>query len=184
VAKELGLSTTPVREALRTLASEGLVDFDANRGAVVREVRKEEMEEIVWLRRILEPECIRLATERASEEVLDQADELATAMTEERDLGRWTSMNRAFHSLLFEGSQSPWLISLLVTLRSASAIYVAASLRNAPEPMAPGNREHRELIEAMRNRDVEAAARVATRHVTSLFEVAMGENDEGAPVAN
>jgi DNA-binding GntR family transcriptional regulator len=170
IARELNLSTTPVREALRVLAAEGLIEFDPHRGAVVRDVNAEEMREVVWLRGLLEPECMRLATANADAEVLDRAEQLADGMNVETDVARWTTMNREFHTMLCAASGSPWLVSLLASLRAASATYVAATLRVVPEPMEPGNRDHRDLLDAMRRKDADEAAKIALRHTHALFD--------------
>lgn len=169
IAVELGLSTTPVREALRLLEAEGLVDFDAHRGAVVRAVDAEEMQEIAWLRSLLEPLCMRLAAERADPGALTQAELIAEAMEAEADVSRWVTLNRQFHALLCEASGSRWLVSLLASLRSGQAIYVASSVRDAPKPMEPGNREHRALLDAIRVRNADAAEAIARHHAEAVL---------------
>lgn len=173
IANELQISTTPVREALRELAAERLVTFDAHQGATVTSISRREAEEILWLRKVLEPECMRLAALARTEARLTEALELADAMEREQDQARWSVLNRAFHTVLSDAAESPWLGSILRTLRSASEICVFASLRVALEPMATGNAHHRALVDAIARRDADAAAEISLQHVQAI-EAALG----------
>ena len=168
IAGELRISTTPVREALRVLAAEGLVEFDPHRGAVVREIDDDEMREVIWLRGLLEPEAMRLAADRAPQATLEIAADLATQMEQESDVPTWMTLNREFHAVLCEASGARWLEALLTSLRSAAEIYLAASLRAAPQPMAVGNAEHRALLDAILRGDREEAARISLLHARAL----------------
>src|SRR5665811_2234033 len=79
----LDVSTTPVREALRDLASEGLVRFDPHRGAVVTELDLEDVKDIYEIRRILEPEAMRQSAPKVSEELLVQLRKLHQRMADD-----------------------------------------------------------------------------------------------------
>ena len=171
VAAELRISTTPVREAFRVLAAEGLIEFDPHRGAVVREVNADEMREIMWLRCQLEPECMRRAADRRDQSSLALAERLAAQMEQESDVATWTTLNREFHAALCEASGSRWFASLLASLRSAAAIYLGASLRAAARPMVTGNAEHRQLLTAIQQGDREEAARIALLHATTTHSM-------------
>lgn len=180
IAQELRISTTPVREALRELAAEGLVTFDAHLGAAVTAISRREAGEILWLRTLLEPECMRLAALHRSEELLTEARRLERMMAAEADQAKWSVMNRAFHTVLSDAADSPRLAMILRTLRSASEICVYASLRVAMEPMATGNAHHRELVDAIERRDPDAAADIAIAHVDAI-RVALGLTTDVLP---
>jgi len=97
LATMLNVSTTPVREALRDLATEGLITLDRHRGGVVREPDWAEMEEIGLVLHQLEPLAVKLAFERISEAELQEAERLRLLMTKESDLGDWVELNTRFH---------------------------------------------------------------------------------------
>jgi DNA-binding GntR family transcriptional regulator len=184
VAAQLGVSTTPVREALRDLSTEGLIRLDPHRGAIVRELDENEMREIYQLRELLEPLAIRYAVEHMSESALDTADELATQMETEHDPGRWVDLNRQFHALFANASGMPRLQAILENLRDSAAIYVGLSIKLKPEQMVNGNEAHRRLLAAVRARDVETAVRVEKEHLDSTMhaiDVAAGREPVPQP---
>ena len=103
LATMLNVSTTPVREALRDLATEGLITLDRHRGGVVRELNWQEMEEIRLIRHQLEPLAVRLVVEHITDAELEEAERLRERMAKERDLGDWVELNTQFH-LVFHDS--------------------------------------------------------------------------------
>lgn len=170
LAASLSLSTTPVREALRRLASEGLVRIDTHRGAIVRGVDKDELREIYEIRLLLEPLAIRKAVLRITDEELDRAERLWMSMNDRSDLRNWVEANRAFHAVFAEASGSQTLIRVTGTLRDSAANYIHwLSVADADLPVR-ANEEHRRLLDACRARDAEAAAQVEEAHLTSTFE--------------
>jgi DNA-binding GntR family transcriptional regulator len=169
IAGQLRVSTTPVREALRDLATEGLVHFDPHRGAIVRELDWEEVREIYQLRQLLEPLAIRLAVGRMSDEELRAANRLAQEMESESSPGRWVELNRASHGLFADSARSPRLQSILAGLRDGAAVYVALTLRYQPSGMARGNLEHRALLDAFERRDADRAASIELRHLETTL---------------
>lgn len=171
IASELGVSTTPVREALRDLASEGLIELDAHRGAVVKKFRYGELVEIHDLTKLLEPEAMRLAAEAADPVVVNAAERLADAMEVESDVGRWVELNREFHESLVAGIGRPRLLTVLKGLRDTSAPYIGLALQHEDYRLGHANLHHRQLIEAVRSGDVERAAELSSRHVDLTTQV-------------
>ncbi|MFC0080776.1 GntR family transcriptional regulator [Aciditerrimonas ferrireducens] len=165
IAAALGVSVTPVREALRRLAAEGLVQLDESGGAVVHELSQAELVEVYELRRLLEPLAVTRAAKEASEVRLVEAVELVAAMHEVRDVAIWSEINTRFHSVIEEAGCSPQLAAILRRLRALSALYVTHSLLSTPERVEAGNAEHREILEAVIANDPEAAAAAVERHL-------------------
>lgn len=165
LASELSLSTTPVREALRRLAAEGLVQIDTHRGALVRGLDLAELDEVYELRLLLEPLAIRKAAERITEEELAGADLLLRRMDEIEDPGAWAETNREFHAVFARATRSPSLIRILGGLRDSAAPYVQLSIARSAEFAAAANNEHRQLLEACRRRDGDEAAAVEEAHL-------------------
>ena len=166
IASELGVSTTPVREALRDLATEGLIDLDAHRGAIVKKYDYDELMEIHDLTKLLEPEAIRLASvhpDRA--ETLDLAERLAERMEAETDVGRWVDLNRQFHEALIACIDRKRLLGILKGLRDTVAPYVGLALQHDDYRLKAANKHHRQLIAAVRKGDGERGAKLSSAHV-------------------
>lgn len=178
IAARLSLSTTPVREALRRLASEDLVRIDAHRGAIVRGVDKEELREIYEIRLLLEPLAMRKAAVRITEEDLDRAERLWDQMNDTRDLGHWAETNREFHAVFAAAAASPTLIRIVGSLRDSATNYVRWLSVADPGLPARANREHRLLLDACRSRDADRAATVEMEHLVSTFEAMMSDLPE------
>lgn len=165
IASELDVSTTPVREALRDLATDGLIEFDAHRGAIVHQVSYEEIQEIHDICKLLEPEAMRRVTTVLSDERIDEAERLVERMEEEHDPGVWADLNRRFHGLLVEQLQEKHFRAILRTMRDNSAIYVALAAAERDEQVTEANEGHREILDALRRRDEEHVARLSREHL-------------------
>lgn len=181
VAARLGVSTTPVREALRDLATEGFVRLDAHRGAVVHEVTSEELAELYDLRRLLEPEAVRRAAANLSNDDLDELDDLQRRMDAEDDVIQWIGLNRSLHWAIAEAAGSKRLAQLLHRLEDEAAVYVGVSLRRQHTRVDSGNAQHHALLDALRRGDGDAAAAAMLDHLRHTQSVASsGLSDEGA----
>jgi DNA-binding GntR family transcriptional regulator len=160
-----GASTTPVREALRDLAAEGLVTMDPHRGAVVRAIDLQEMAEIYELRRLLEPHAVAKASERMTDDQLDRADEQIARMADSDDPAHWAIMNRDFHALLVDAAGSERLSTMIKTLRDSAVLFVGVGAREDHGRMRSGDAEHSAIVAALRARDAELAARLTLEHL-------------------
>jgi DNA-binding GntR family transcriptional regulator len=172
IAEQLAISTTPVREAFRDLAAEGLIELDPHRGAIVHGISAEEFKEIYSIRRLLEPFAIRLAAERISDDELAAAEALLEQMENVEDRGEWPELNRQFHAILTNASRSPRLISILKALRDSSALYVGFVIRTKPVQLTQAHEEHRRMFEACRDRNPEEAELMILKHLESTASAA------------
>ena len=170
IAEQLHVSTTPVREALRDLATEGLIKLDAHRGAEVKSLSGAEVAEIYRLRSLLEPEAMRLAVERISDDELAAAEDLQHQADREQDTAVWIDLNHRFHTVFINASRSQRLASILQALHDAAGMYIAATLVHDAERLAQANREHRDLLVAVRARDTEKAIEVQMAHLDRTME--------------
>jgi DNA-binding GntR family transcriptional regulator len=171
LATTLNVSTTPVREALRDLATEGLITLDSHRGGIVRELNWDDMEEIQLIRRSLDPLAFRLACERITDEQLDDADRLYQLMEREKDLGDWVELNVQFHFIFEEATGVARLVGILKGLEQSSAVYVAQAQRWHPEIRRRANEQHRALIDACRARDASTAIEAMSGHAAMPIEM-------------
>lgn len=180
LATQLGVSTTPVREALRDLAQEGLVLFDPHRGAIVRPLDIAEVREIYELRMTLEPIMVRRLMARLTPDQLERAEDLAGQMRATDDMSTWVGLNRDFHAVFHEADDGSRLAAILTGLRDSAAGYVAISLAAAPVHVAEANDEHTALLEIYRRHDVEAAVDVTVHHLTSTLAIIEEAHSAGA----
>jgi DNA-binding GntR family transcriptional regulator len=171
LAAELEVSTTPVREALRDLATEGLITLDRHRGGIVRELNWDEMGEIRRIREHLEPLMVELAVPSITEDHLAVATDLSDRMANESDLADWVELNRRFHLLFYEATGAPRLAGILKSLEEAAAVYVAQAQRWHPEIRRRADADHRAFIEACRGRDVERALQALSGHAGIALEM-------------
>lgn len=165
LATTLEVSTTPVREALRDLASEGLIRFDPHRGAVVSELSGEEVREIYTIRQILEPHAIRLAIPRITDEMIERLRALHEKMAAEPHSAEWVDTNRSFHMTIYEAAGSPRLSAIIRSLEDSSVMYIGASLKEVPGLREDAVSDHAEILEAVERRDADAAVDAVIRHL-------------------
>lgn len=165
LAQRLEVSTTPVREALRSLAAEGLVRLDSHRGAVVRRLTHDEVIEIFELRTVLEPVVLQRAIPRVTQEQLDEAAEVEKAMSAEVDAARWGQLNRTFHGIFMTAANSERLRQMVESLQDAFSAYIVSAMLNDETRQTRANEQHRTLLKAVRDRDEDAATRAMVAHM-------------------
>lgn len=175
VALQLGVSTTPVREALRDLATEGLVDFDPHRGAVVHELDHTELIELYGMRAAVEPLVLRSAAQGDLSVSLAAASAIQDQLELTSEPTAWAELNWRFHGEL-TSSASRRLRAIVKTLQDVSALYVARSVTMDKRRMLEGNAEHRQILVALRAGDVDTAAGCLERHLASTVS-SMLESD-------
>ncbi len=181
LATELGVSRGPVREALRQLEQEGLVEFFPHRGAVVVGVADAEMDTIYGIRGLLEERAFAKACRVISEEDLDALAETVEKMIEASKAGDLTAVTEHdmhFHGRVVELSGFQYLRRLwtsidgLVRLRAMGSAERPDLVKqaSAPERLVPPSIEHRDLVAALRTRRPATAAREARLHITRALE--------------
>lgn len=166
IASQLQVSTTPVREAMRDLASEGFITLDSHRIGTVRRPDWDEIVEIVEMRRCLERYAIELAMERVSPEEMGRARRLAEELRDELDLGTWVQKNEEFHSIFHRATRTNRLAGILVSLESAGGIFVAQAQRLHPEIRDRAVADHFALLEAYESKDRDAAFAIQYEHIS------------------
>jgi DNA-binding GntR family transcriptional regulator len=183
IAAQLQVSTTPVREALRDLATEGLIRLDAHRGATVVALDLDDLREVYALRKALEPLAMRRAAEQITREELERAADLQARMDTERDAATWVRLNVEFHAVLSDAAHSPRLSSMLERLRDSSSRYVGLSFSYRPQQLHSGNADHHQLLDALRLGDGEAAAAGIVEHLEATLQAIERAHAERAVAA-
>jgi DNA-binding GntR family transcriptional regulator len=165
LAEEFAVSRNPIREAIRTLASEGLIEVTARRGAVVASLSPQEAEELLEVRATLEGANARLAARRRDPTVLAQLEAILLRGTDTIAAGRVADLpqlNDAFHAGLARASHNRVLADLMRTLRDRSApLFRGYGLDFARATWA----EHAGILRAVIAGDSELASLLAYRHV-------------------
>jgi DNA-binding GntR family transcriptional regulator len=166
VASTFDVSTTPAREALRELSFEGLVKIDSYRGGVVNAVTREDVEEIVRIRKLLEPTAAREAVAGMTPQILEQAEAILDEMAASDSWDVWVMGNRAFHLKIYEASASRRLISVISGLQSTQVVFVSATLRKSPLLKETATRDHNAMVEAIRSGDADRLIEITLDHLT------------------
>ena len=174
MAADFEVSTTPVREALLDLASEGLVQFDSHRGAVVSQPNIDELWETFVLRRVLEPMVMRLAVPKVTSAIADKLDRYCDQMEGTSDPMEWVQLNREFHGVFMGICESPRLSSFVATLHDSAMPFLATAMQFRPEMIAHGNADHRIMADASRIGDADTAAKCAGDHMNITMSAARG----------
>jgi len=167
IAKQLGLSRLPVREALNRLATEGLVELKPRRGFYVTSLNPDEIEDIFDMRSLLEGRAGLLATQRCVPEDADEIDEIVAAidevLVEDVEFDVWASWNLRFHERLYQSCGRKHLCRQIRMLRDAVAPLIRI-LATQQGQLRRAQEEHRQLAKAFRAGDAERVAALCSEH--------------------
>ena len=175
IGKELGVSRTPVREALRQLELEGLVAIVPNKGAYVTGISQKDIWDIYQMRKYLEGMCARWAAEHITEDQLEELEEtiLLSEFQMKKENGynkeQVTGLDGRFHTILYEASGSRMLCHVLtdfhryVQMARKSSINVKARAEKSIE-------EHKAILQAIRDRNPDLAEQLAKEHIVHVMQ--------------
>ncbi|SFO28550.1 GntR family transcriptional regulator [Amycolatopsis rubida] len=169
LAGSLGMSRTPVREALSRLGSEGLVRLERHRGAQVVGWSREQIVEIYGLRAVVEGYVAAVAAQKINDTAIAALEANLTAYCEAIAQGRRgaadaAALNNEFHALILEATRSDSLISLLTGVFGLPLVR-RTFLRYSDRDLQRSAEHHRELIEALRQHDSESAEMIMKVHI-------------------
>ncbi|HEY9213067.1 MAG TPA: GntR family transcriptional regulator [Ancylobacter sp.] len=169
VAKIFEVSKIPVREALKRLEAEGLVEFQKNRGAVVTSVSEPELVEIFEVRAMLESSALKLSVPHMTAATFRRAEEYCDAFAQEKDAAHWSALNWQFHSCLYEDAHRPFLMSLIRSVNDRIERYLRIQLTLSGGTGAD-DKEHRQILAACRAGNAEKAAMLLHRHISEASD--------------
>lgn len=172
LAGDIGVSRTPVREALRRLAAEGLVLYQQNRGVQVQSWRTEDLEEIFALRTLLEPWGCNLAATSGLADV-DELGSLADAMDaaaagRRPDFAELTELNNRFHGAILDASGNSRLRSLVASIVRVPLVSRTFTLYSR-DALSRSLAHHHELVQALDHGDSDWAESVMRAHVRAAW---------------
>ncbi|MDI9233244.1 GntR family transcriptional regulator [Limnohabitans lacus] len=172
IAEALGISRTPLREALKVLAAEGLVTMKVRRGAYVTEVSEKDLRDVYHLLALLESDAARVVATRASDAQMDQIQKLQKDLenaTGDRD--RFFEINEAFHMLLLEIADNRWRDQMVADLRKVMKLNRHSSLFKEGR-IEQSLAEHRAIVQALADHQPEVAAERMSDHFMSGLQAA------------
>lgn len=168
----LGISRTPVREALQSLAQEGLVQIIPGRAITVTAPSIDDALNAIQVRAILEPAVVRLSTDAIQPGHLDklwQALQVMEVAVHSGDRAAWTNADTQYHEIICAACPNQLLGSLSLQIRNRMS-YVAIDTKTSPERLAECTAEHRLILERMTERNAPGAEQAMRDHIKMLWE--------------
>ena len=193
ISEEMGVSTTPVREAMSKLASEGFVDLVPRAGAIVREFGRQEAEHLYGVREAIETYAAAKAAEKISTATLSQLESLLGRMgglikqTAAKGNGlmsgdtlvSFLEADLAFHMTIIEAAGNPRLVKLAGDSHIHSRIFGVERFGHAQELIEEADHIHRLIFDALRHRAGSKASELVARHIHRSLELTLAHFDHG-----
>lgn len=165
LAARLNVSRTPIREAIRRLASEGLLEVAASRGVMIIQLDKQQVRELYALRETLEGTAARLAAQHASaDEISEMRELLARPGNTNKSPDVVAKFNHAFHRAIHDAAHNRYLAHALEHLSDSLALLPGTTFE-MPGRAASAHAEHLAILAAIEKRDPEQAERLARSHI-------------------
>jgi len=171
LSRILGISRTPVREALQQLSQEGLVEIIPGRVVTVASRTIRDVLNVVHIRLLLEPEMVRLTTEVISADQLETLRQTVNEMEEavdKEDQEAWSIADTVFHETLSESCPNKLLGEIVVQMRNRVHHLANVDSQTNPRRLRECTAEHRQILEAMLVRDGQAAEKATRDHIIIL----------------
>lgn len=173
LANKLGVSRTPIREAIRKLELEGLVLMIPRRGAIVAEITEKSLKDVLEVRKALEELSVQLACERITEEEIEQLKDAAKNFEEAlktEDVTAFAEADVQFHDVIYFSTQNQRLIQLLYNLREQMYRYRVEYLKRK-EVHPTLLEEHNYIIQCLEKRDKFGATKAISTHIINQEKV-------------
>ncbi len=172
LAEKLGVSRTPIREAIRMLENEGLAVTFPRKGATVAAMTTKDMEDVLQIREALEELAVRLACDRITEEGIESLRKNMQAFEDSIKNGNIKSIAKCdedFHDIIFESSGNPRLVSLLNNIREQMYRYRIEYLKD-PNSYPALLQEHKAIFNGITKRSKDDVATVMRCHISNQID--------------
>lgn len=173
IAKQLGVSRTPVREALRELAAEGFFAMEPNLGMIVIDFSIEDLQEVLKIRKLLEGFATSIAAKKINKEEIKKLEKIIKKMSisiSKNDVLVYSDLNAEFHNLIFNICGNKQLIKIYDNLSNSEHRFRIRLLRNNPERLKYSLKEHQKILEALKRKDSEQAYKLSQKHIENILE--------------
>lgn len=167
LAEKLGVSRTPIREAIRMLQLEGLVNMTPRKGTVVAEISKEDLKNVLEVRKVLEQLAVEKSCENVSDEAVSELRENLkefNAAIKKKNPSDIAKIDVAFHDIIYRITGNDRLIQILYNIREQMYRYRLEYIKDQ-DTRQTVVRDHENLIEAIVNKDVEKAKSIIVAHI-------------------
>jgi len=177
IAEQLGVSRTPVREALRELGAEGFVEITPNQGIIVNNVSFEEIWDILQIRGVLEGLAAYIATKKINPEKIKKFNKIIDQMKSyttinpvlKGDILNFSRLDNELHDLILSICGNKWLIQILYNLKNRIEKFRIRSF-SIPGTFSKSLKEHCKILDAMKNGDSELAEKLSKIHMEKAYE--------------
>ncbi len=181
LADELGVSRTPVREALRKLELEGFIVMVPRKGAYVSDLTMKDVADVFEIRAALEGLAGALAAERITEDELEAMERMLVEKGEAislNDIEKLVAVDTKFHEAMYMASRNERLSNIISNLREQIQRFRLTSL-SVPGRKEDSLKEHREILEAIQARDIQLAKHLAQEHIENAENVLIDSLKKG-----
>ncbi len=181
VAEEMGVSRTPVREAIRKLELEGFVVMMPRKGAYVAGISVKDIVDVFEVRAALEGLAAGLAAERCTEEEMDELERSLIKINVESgdDINAIAEGDNSFHQIIYRASRNHHLVQIITRLQEQIQRFRMTSL-SQPGRTKIALDEHKKIVEAISDRNVEEAQALATEHIENAEQILLNALREEA----
>ena len=177
LAKNLGISKSPVREALKRLEGEGIVQLAPRKGYFVRDINRKNIEEFFEVMCILEPTSALLALNKKNETVCREIDEILVNMDRclrKKDYEFYRMLNDQFHGLFYRLTENEWIIKISQMLRKQA--YILRSLSLTKDRFMSSRKEHQAIADAYKKNDKRLLEKAVKNHLSMFKENILQSN--------
>ena len=177
VADQLGVSRTPIREAIRMLELEGLVKMVPRKGAQVAKISKEDLQDVLEVRKALDTLSVKLACERITEDeikLLNNAEREFEKALASKDVREIAEADVAFHDVIHSATKNGRLKSMISNLAERIYRYRFEYIKQQSDGGKTLMLEHREIMRCIESRDVESAVKATEIHIDNQ-EISISE---------
>jgi len=172
IADQMGISRTPVREAIRVLAAEGFVILSPNQGVVVRSVSAENIREVLQIHSVLEGLAARLSCEVINEEDLKELENCVNKMEKlanKKDSSTYSEVDLKFHELIVNICRNKRLVQMRKNISDQAQRYRISSL-SIPRRLKESLKEHQKILEAFKTKDPKKADSTSQKHIQNALK--------------
>ena len=169
VARVFNVSKIPVREALKRLEAEGLVEFHRNRGAIVTSLSEPEIVQIFEVRATLEAKALKLSVPNMTDASLERITAACDAFENQHDVYPAAKLNWEFHLALYEDAGRPFWITMIRLVNDRIERYLRAQL-TLSDGLSRAAHDHREIMSAVRARNADLAGQLMYDHIMNACD--------------
>jgi DNA-binding GntR family transcriptional regulator len=173
LAERLGMSRTPIREAMKLLTREGYLEELPSRGYAVPRRSLDDLREFFELREVLEASATRYAALRATAAELAELERLCNRYEREKDHEKWVQLGHDFHNVLIKAAKNSRLQTMLDSLNAQIVLSRRTVATADPVRRQAAVRDHREIFEAVKARDEVRAQALAAEHVRRSYDTTL-----------